>query len=62
MNRIVPVVAGVGAFALCRIFTSAAGGVSPAVLAVKAGLVVVLMGVVIVLTAVWRKKHGRDEA
>ena len=62
MKRVIPIVAGVGAFSLCRIFTSAAGGVSAGVLIVKAGLVVVLMGVVLVLAYVWRKKNGRNEA
>lgn len=61
MKRLIPIVAGVGAFAMCRIFTSAAGGVSPVILAVKCGLVVVFMGVVFVLATVWRKKHGRTE-
>ena len=62
MKNLVPIVAGVGTFAICRIATSAAGGVSPAVLSVKVGLVVVLMGVVLVLAAVWRKKDGRGKA
>lgn len=62
MKKLIPIVTGVGTFAICRIVTSAAGGVSVRVLAVKAGLVVVFMGVVLVLAAVWRKKDGRDKA
>lgn len=62
MKKLIPIVAGVGTFALCRIATSTAGGVSVRVLAVKTGLVVVFMGVVLVLAAVWRKKDGRDKA
>lgn len=61
MKKLIPIVAGVGTFAICRIATSAAGGVSVRVLAVKTAVALALFVVVVIIAVKGRLINGRDD-
>ena len=61
MKKLIPIVTGVGTFATCRIVTSAAGGVSVRVLAVKAAVALALFAVVVIIAVKGRLINGRDD-